>query len=254
MLARSTIALDGRYGFYDVLLPSRQGSKVEIYLYDRHNTSVPVAIEDRTRNTSDFLLSGGALVHQVGVGYHGNLLQSQIDDFDTGTQSAGFYQSRWGINDNLTVEVAAQRAADQNAMMGGLVTRLGNDMVVSLAMGAANGAYGVNAELDGVWPNWQLRARSQLHRADYRRADSEETFDHVVEISHSRSVQLDLGLIARSRKLANDQTDYLLPLFAWRPVPGVGLRARPDEQGQYVADVSWQISPRTRVAGHFQSD
>ncbi len=252
VIARQTIGLDGRYAFFDVTLPNRQLSQVEIYVYDRHNLTVPVAIDERTRSTSEFLLPAGAFVHQGGAGYGGNFAQDALDDVDAGSEVAGFYQGRWGLRAGLTVEAAAQRSADRVQIMGGVVARLSRAMVVSLGLGTAEDAAGYSLELDGLWPRWRLRGRSQLNQSGFQRDGSEETFDHVLELGTTRSARLDLGLIARSRKQPNQRADYVLPAFGWRPLAGVSLRARPDEEGDYVADLGWQLSRAARLAAHYQ--
>ncbi len=254
VIARQTIGLDGRYAFYDVALPNRQLSQVEIYVYDRHNLTVPVAIDERSRSTSEFLLPSGAFIHQGGAGYGGNLAQDALDGFDVAADAevSGFYQGRWGLRSGLTLEAAAQRTADRLQIMGGFVARLSRAMVVSLGLGTAEDAGGYNLELDGLWSRWRLRGRSQLHQSGFQRDGSEETFDHVLELGTTPSMSLDLALIARSRRQPNQRADFVLPALTWRPLAGVSLRARPDEEGDYVADLGWQLSRAARLAAHYQ--
>ncbi len=253
VIARRTIGLDGRYGFYDVPLPNRQLTQVEVYVYDRHDLAVPVSIHERTRSTSEFLLPDGVSLHQGGAGYGGNLAQDALDGAG-GAEAAGFYQARWGLREGFTVEAAAQRSAERLQLMAGFVARLHRSLVFSLGLGQADGASGYSLELDGLWPRWRLRGRSQLHQAGFRSDGSEETFDHVADVRYAASPRLELGLVGRSRQQPGQRSEFLLPAVAWRPRPGLSFRVRPDEEGDYVGDLSWRVSRRSRFAAHHQDE
>jgi hypothetical protein len=253
VIDRQTIGLDGRFAFYDVRQSSRQLDQAEVYVYDRHDLSVPIAIHEHRRSASEFLLPDGAVLHQGGLGYDGNLAQDAFDG-SGGGELAGFYQGRYGLSRRLTVETAAAGSADRLQLMGGVVARLSDHLVTSLGVGTSDGAAGYSLDLDGLWPRWQLRGRSQLHQAGFQRADSDETFDHLLEVTARPTRRLELGAVARSRRQPGREAEFVLPTLAWRPFGGVSIRARPDEKGDYVGDLGWRIGRRTRFAAHYQDD
>jgi len=81
-----TITLNGVYEFLDVQLPSRQSSRIEVYVYDRFDRSAPLEIHDHTRGVSDQLLPAGAALVMGGAGRQGNY----IGDLVTERAGAGF--------------------------------------------------------------------------------------------------------------------------------------------------------------------
>jgi hypothetical protein len=253
VVARRTIGLDGRYAFYDVPASNRELQRAEVYVYDRHNLAVPVAIQEQTRSASDLLLTAGAVLHQGGLGYGGNLAQDALDGNDTSALS-GFYQGRYGLNERFTVEAAVQSAGDRVQVMSGFVARLNRAMVATLGVGAAGGVAGYALDLDGDWSRWRLRARSHLHPVGFQNQGSEETFDHLLEIGTAPSDRFDLAVIARSRRQPGQRRDFILPAVAWRPRHGPSFRARPDEKGDYVADLAWRFGRHTRFGAHHQDD
>lgn len=239
------IGLDGRYEFPDVVLPGGRLAQVEVYLYDRSNLSVPVRIEDASQSTWDRLLDGGAVVHQGGLGLSGNLLDDANPAED---ELAGFFQSRVGVSDRLTVEAAVQHDQDATVATGGVVTRLGRSLLTSLTLGASGEAMGYQAVVENVRLPWRFLGQSRWREAGFSSPDSEERSDHWIELGYQPSATFDLALYGRIRDQDGESTEYLLPGVNWYPLRQLNLRARPDADGDYRFDAFVYLGDSLRGA------
>ena len=243
---RQAIGLDGRYRFLDVAVPARPDSRIEVLLYDRHNRNVPVEIHEETPRASAFLLPEGALIHMGGVGGEGNYIQDRWDARE-GSGFAGFYQTRWGLTDRVTFEGAIQSTELVTQVMGGMVTRIGPTFTASLGLGATEGAMGYSVDLEGLAAPWRLVARSLASQRGFDPIYDHDQHDHFIELGRNINPKLDVSLVGRSRRDRNDDDAYVLPGFAWRPSTALWLRGRPDFNGDYRLDLSYQIRPWTRL-------
>ena len=244
---RRTIALNGTYEFNEVLLPSRQATRIEVYVFDRSNLLIPIAIIDQTRTAFDLLMEDGALVQQGGLGAQGNVAAD--DDRETiDGQAGGFYQIRYGISDWLTVEATTQRVADRFQIEAGLVARLGKGLVAALSGASSDGALGYDFELSGQWRHWFVQARSIVTEEGFHLYDTGEEYNHYLEVGFDPRPNLDLSLIARRRQSPSGNADFVLPTISWRPSGNVSLRIYPDLEGRYLGNLWWRINRKTRFA------
>jgi carboxypeptidase family protein len=247
IVERQAIGLDGRYAFVDVSIPARQASQVEVRLYDRHNLGVPVEIIEDVRTASAFLLPDGASVHMAGAGAGGNFLQDRITGYPEPRGGAGFYQTRHGVSDTLTLEAAVQGADEGGQGYGGFVARLSRKLVMSMALGGSSEqAFGYSVELEGLSRPWRLLGRAQSAESGFDPLYPYEQRDHYLEVGWTRGSRLDLALIGRSRRNASTSTDFLLPAAMVRPLPALWMGARPDIDGAYRYDVLYRLGPDTR--------
>ncbi len=247
VVERQQIGLDGRYEFFDVSVPARRANRVEVLLYDRHDLSTPAEIHELTQMTSEYLLSDGALVLLGGAGVEGNALQESLDSTQTAGGGLGFYQTRWGVSDGLTLEGAIQANSDVTQVMGGFVSRLGNPSVLSLGVGASNGRLGYDIDFDLRQVSWRLLVQSQVIETEFQPGIESGQFEHSVEYGYQWSPNLDTGLVGRSRRISGDRVEYLLPAFTWRPTVRAWVRGAPDIEGDYRFDLSYDIRPGTRL-------
>lgn len=244
---RRTIALNGTYEFNEVLLPSRQATRIEVYVFDRSNLLIPIAIVDETRWAFDLLMDDGALVQQGGLGAQGNLATDDNREAIDG-EAGGFYQIRYGISDRLTVEATAQRIADRFQVEAGLVARLGRGLVASLSGASSDGALGYDLELSGQWRRWWVQARSIVTEEGFHLYDTGEEYNHYLEVGFDPRPNLDLSVIARRRQSPSGNADFILPTISWRPGGNVSLRIYPDLEGRYLGNLWWRINRKTRFA------
>ena len=250
-VARQVIGMDGAYEFLDVPLPPRQVSRVEVLVFDRRNLEVPVAVHDKSRSTSEFLLGDGAVVHLAGVGFDDGVIGNTPEASDD-LEAAGFYQFRHGLTGDVTLEATVQRSFDNSQAVAGVVARLGRLLVGSLSAGISEGGTAYDATLEGLQRPWRLYARSQVFSDDYQRPGSLGVSDHYLELAYSPTLDLEVSLIGRSRETGGGTTDFVLPALYWRPMRGVSLRALPDSLGDYRADLIWQRSSRFRFGLSYQ--
>ena len=247
VVAREQIGLDGMYEFLEVPLDARQLSRVEVRVFDRHTTAVPVAVHELTVNASEYLLAGGAVVAQGGLGGEGNIASEDGDG-----NVAGFSQLRWGATDGLTLEIAAQEADGRaSQVQAGVVAQLVPGLVASVGAAGSRGRLATDLDVSGVWGDWRLLGRSQTRDAGFRGPDTAATHDHSVELGWRPRRGLDLSLLGRDRE-SDGSTSYLLPAVWWRAGTAVSARARPDIDGDYRLDLWLRPSRRTRLTATHQ--
>ena len=247
LVARQAMGLDGLYEFLDIFLPSRQLSRVEVLLYDRQDLSIPMEVHDHSRSGSEFLLPARALVSVGGIGQDGNLARELLGS-DPRSRAVGFYQSRYGLSSDLTLEAAVQQTPDQRQLFAGVVTRLGKGLVTSLGVASSAGRFGYEAAVEGSGAAWRLRARSRATSAGFDFGGSSGIADHFFELGYRGGRRVEISLIGRSRTDAYRQRQFLLPAVVWRPNTAISLRARPDYDGRYYLDLSYRIRAAGRLA------
>jgi hypothetical protein len=245
VVQRQMVSLQGRYEFFDVALPSRHISRVEVRIFDRDNQSVPIAIHEQRLRTSELLLPAGALIHMGGIGQEGNLVDRSLRGTTDGADSSGFYQFRYGLSGDFTLEAAVQRLRGQDVLQAGLVSRLARSFVLDLGLASSDAGFGYNVELAGRSGPWDVLARL------YERSEPDSAVgivDHFAEIEYTKSARLRASLVARMRRDASGESRFALPALTWRPDNRFTLRARPDLDGEYRLDASYLLSPTTRLA------
>jgi len=249
IVERQAIGLDGSYAFVDVSIPARQASRIEVRLYDRHNPGVPVEIIEDVRSASAYLLPGGASVNMAGGGAAGNFLQDQLVAPTADRGAAGFYQTRHGLSDTLTLEAAVQGARGGAQLYGGFVSRLSRTFVLSMGLGGSSeGAFGYSLDIEGLGRPWRLLARLQSSEAGFDPFYPYEQRDDYLEIGRTVGSRLDLAVIGRSRRSAATDVDFVLPAATWRPLNALWMSARPDLDGEYRYDMLYRFTPRTRIS------
>jgi len=248
-----TITLNGVYEFIDVQLPSRQSSRIEVYVYDRFDRSAPLEIHDHTRGVSDQLLPAGAALVMGGAGRQGNYFGDLIADradrgFGIGT---GFVQSRYGLTDRLTVEAAVQTRGDKRQALVGLAGSFGRHFVGSAAIATSGGAMGWDLDVQGYFSRWRVTGRSQQTGEGFGGAFGTARHDHYAEVEFRPTGSLDVALVAASRYDGLVSTEYVLPAVSWQPTARTWLRARPDAFGRYRLDFSWSFVDTSRLTAAY---
>jgi hypothetical protein len=246
-VARQTISLDGYYEFVDVTLPSRQSSRIEVYVYDRFDMTAPVEVHDHTRGATDQMLSAGASVVMGGVGDSGNYLDQLMSDTAVSGGMAAFAQSRYGLSDRVTVEAAVQSRGGHSQAMAGVVASIGSSVAGAATVAIGGGSLGWDLDVQGYFQRWQVTARSQRRGAGFSGVLSAERENHQAEVLFRATGNLDLGFVAVSRDDYAGKTQYVLPTISWQPVSRTWLRARPDYFGRYRVDFSWAVADRSRL-------
>jgi hypothetical protein len=236
LMARQNVGLDGQYEFIDMVLPARQ-SHLEIRLYERESPMVPVSRIEQTLNLSGLLLAGGTTTLLGGAGIDDNIAD-ELFNRSPSTDAAAFSQVRHGLSDRVTLESAVQHNGEGSQLMGGLVARLSDTLLVS-AGAAANdrSRSGYHVELDGSTGPWRLVGLSRWQEEGFTSPDTEQSFDHLLELEYRSSPRLRLGLSGRSFERPSQSDEFVLPTISWAPTRQLSLAARPDSNGDYRLDL-----------------
>jgi len=253
-VASRTIALDGTYEFLDVPHLARQVGRTEVWIYDRSNMASPVGVEQFHQSASEFLLDRGMQMHLGGLGQNGNLARDALQERTADREEAGFYQFRYGVTGNLTVEAAAQEIRGQSYFMGGLVARLPGAFVATLAAAESEGTYAYNATIENRGRRGWLLGRSRKEEAGYLLPESVEQYDHHLDAGVRVTSKLDLGFVARSFDFPSQEGEFVLPSFYWRPLAMTSIRGMPDAVGNYGLDLFSRLGRDFRVTGNWREN
>ncbi|NKB89652.1 MAG: hypothetical protein GKS06_15655 [Acidobacteria bacterium] len=245
------ISLGGTYEFFDVQLPSRQSSRIEVYVYERFNRTAPIEIQDHTRGVSEYLLPQGATTIMGGAGLTGNYLADALAERSGAGTATGFVQARHGLSERVTVEAAVQTQGEKRQGVVGLTGSLGRNFVGSAAVATSGSAMGWDLDVQGYFDRVRVTARSQQNGVGFNTATSPQRYNHYGEVVFRPTGNLDIGLIAASRNDGFNKSEYVRPMIAWQPTATTWLRAQPDALGRYRFDFSWAVNQRTRMTAGY---
>lgn len=243
VVARTPIALDGRYEFRD---QAGAGELVEVAVYEPGRSDVPLRVDEIRPLASDRLLPAGAVLHYAGIGTTANPLDSIAQD----GERAGVYQWRQGVSENLTLMAAWQDIGARTQGAAGAVAALGALGVWSATF--AQGEDGNAAEVYGDGARGRMFWNAYLnHRgAGFANADDPLREDLHGEFGLRVSAGLVPSLVARrSRGGETGDVDYVKPALSWQPRADLAFNARPDIDGRYVTIARW--SPTRDLAFGF---
>jgi hypothetical protein len=243
VIARTTIRLDGSYEFTDQITA---GVHLEIAVYERGHTDVPVRVEEVNQQAADQMLPAGVWVQQAGIGTTGNPLDPAAT---SDGQHAGFYQWRQGVTNNLTTLAAVQTVGDQHNALVGAATSLPG--LGAWAAFAARGEQGNAWQVfgDGARGNAFWHANFQRFDAGFIAADSAPHEDDSIETGWAFAPNLRASVVGRHyRDSGTAPIDFVKPAFAWQPRANIALSARPDFDGHYTFYGNWAPQPGWRVA------
>lgn len=233
VVARTPIALDGRYEFRD---QAGSGERVEVAVYEPGQADVPLRVDEIRPIASDRLLPAGAALHYAGAGSTANPLDSVAQD----GERAGFYQWRQGVSENLTLMAAWQDVGARTQSAAGAVAALGALGVWSAMF--AQGEDGNAAEVYGDGARGRLFWNAYLQHRDagFTEAGDPLREDLYGEFGMRVSAGLVPSLVARrSRGRETGEVDYVKPALSWQPRADLAFNARPDIDGRYVTIARW---------------
>jgi hypothetical protein len=250
IIARQTINLEGSYDFADIPLQSRQLNNIEVFVYERQNPATPIAIHSQTQSASDFMLPKGAVLHLGGVGRDGNLAKNLIDgeSGEDNSRASGFYQWRYGISENHTLEAAAMQSAGNHQGMIGMISKLSPTLLTSIGLAASETGAAYDFTFESLKKPWRILGRSQWLGTGFQSENAQDSFDHLVEAGYSETGRFDISVIGRSRRQDGKSNDYILPALSWQPTSRSSLRIRPDSEGDYRADFAYWFNSSARFA------
>ncbi len=245
------IPLDGEFEFVDVDVPAGV-AQVEVSLSQPFASATPESVIDFSDRSSGTLLSRGTAVISGGLGLDSN----PLDDFQS-NESANlgvFAQTRYGVNERLTLEAGAQSYSEGTQGVLGFVGNLGPLALVSGAYAQSGSFSSSQFALDGEYDQFFWRGSFRTRDADFREGDEEGFTERRGEIGWRYSRGLELGLIGRDRSGFGTDASFILPSIMIRPVPQLLIRSRPNSFGDYVHDLRWRFNRETRLNAQSTED
>lgn len=243
-VAETIISLDGRYEFRDVELPAGAVVEVEAWLYQRGNSGVPDDIESFSGYNTNRVLPGNTLLFQGGFGVDGNLIEDARGELD----AAGFFTAYYAPVDGLTVEGMYQRLGGQDSALTGVSANLDRFGFISAQLAYSGSDHAWRVEAENTQKHWFWRGFTQSEPDGWfgREGDLDDIFG---ELGYRFNSHWRLSLIGRDFQSNDDDFDYLLPAAEWRPTNHLTFRARPDFDGDYMAQAFWRINRAHTLSG-----
>lgn len=240
-VARQRIPLDGRFEFLDVRLPPGY-VRIEVLLYAPFAEGAPAAVLDLSGMVSPRLLPEGAYLLHGGAGVEGNPFDALLD---TG-ESAYFLRGRRAFGGRLTLEAAALIRGGREELALGAVAGLGPLGLGGLALARADSASAWLSTLEGERERWFWRLFLREEAAGFSPARGEAS-ERFAEVGYRRWPRLELSLIGREREGFGGDARFLKPALRYATDFGLSLSSRPDFLGEYVHDLYYAVTPRTRL-------
>ena len=243
-IARTAIRLDGTWQFRDVLL--RGDERVEVALYQRFGDGTPVRIQQVNVASSAQALPAGTVISYGGVGADGNPLDPAVGTHGLG----GFYQLRYGLNQQWTLGSTVQRAGGQDYGIVNAVGGFGSLGTWGMTLGRNGSASAWSVSGNGQSKSVSWSGYAIQRGANYFPGYTAESYDRYATLNWN--AQADLGLSLSGRDAYDPTLDqnvrFLKPGFSWRPYASLGLSAMPDYFGNYAWNASWLPDARDQVS------
>ncbi|MDE3141649.1 MAG: carboxypeptidase regulatory-like domain-containing protein [Pseudomonadota bacterium] len=243
-IARTAIRLDGTWQFRDVLL--RGDERVEVALYQRFGDGTPVRIQQVNVASSAQALPAGTVISYGGVGADGNPLDPLVGTHGFG----GFYQLRYGLNQQWTLGSTVQRAGGQDYGIVNAVGGFGSLGTWGMTLGRNGSASAWSVSGNGQSKSVSWSGYAIQRGANYFPGYTAESYDRYATLNWN--AQADLGLSLSGRDAYDPTLDqnvrFLKPGFSWRPYASLGLSAMPDYFGNYAWNASWLPDAHDQVS------
>ena len=243
-IARTAIRLDGTWQFRDVLL--RGDERVEVALYQRFGDGTPVRIQQVNVASSAQALPAGTVISYGGIGADGNPLDPLVGTHGFG----GFYQLRYGLNQQWTLGSTVQRAGGQDYGIVNAVGGFGSLGTWGMTLGRNGSASAWSVSGNGQSKSVSWSGYAIQRGANYFPGYTAESYDRYATLNWN--AQADLGLSLSGRDAYDPTLDqnvrFLKPGFSWRPYASLGLSAMPDYFGNYAWNASWLPDARDQVS------
>lgn len=249
VVARANIQLDGTWQFNNIVL--RSTDFAEVALYERFGDGVPTRIVQVNSATSTRSLPAGTIVSYAGLGADGNPLDPYIGTHGMG----GFYQVRWGVNDQLTVDATVQQTDGRDYGVSNAIVGLGPVGTWDFGLSqSSSGADAWNIQGNGQHGMWYWDGYVLQREANFFPEVVSYGVDSMQSVRYGEfgvhvSPSLDVSLVGGDSHDAIDGQNfrYLKPAVNWRVTDNFSLSARPDYDGSYDYSANWAVSSATRV-------
>ncbi len=244
VIAETFSRIDNSFEFQDIEIPAGGYIRIEAWVFQPNQTSIPHRILDLSRYNSNQNLASGTWLVQAGLGVDGNLVESP----NGGLNNASYLRSQYSLNDHMTIDSIFQSIDGRD--VGLLATRgyWGKLGYWEIETARANSDQAWRFETQNQTKNWFFRGGAQ-HKPDYwLNSNQTEYKDSFAEFGIKRD-HLQISLVHRKQLFNDVNINYTLPAVSWRPTARFAFQARPDFNGDYVFRSNWKINARQQFNG-----
>ena len=243
-VAETIALLDNSFVFRDIEVPSGTFVKVEAWVFEPNAEGIPVKVIDFSGYNSNENVPDGTWLVQAGAGVDGNAIEQDSDDLDT----AFYLRNQYTFNQAITLENIIQSIDGDTASSVGVRGYWGPLGYWETDVAAFDGDTAWRVETRNRGRHWFLRGAAQYRPDQWLNSTSSSYNDRFAELGWQFNPELELSLVARQFEFDNQDVDFVLPAFRWRPRHNLYFRSRPDANGDYVHQAQWRISQKQHVA------
>ncbi|GAA0205276.1 hypothetical protein GCM10009123_10950 [Kangiella japonica] len=203
LIGETFVRLDGTYDFGEVRSESGLYNEIEVVVLDAISRT-ELERQNKTRLSSESLLSEGQIVTSVAYGKKGNWLDPDFED----NGEAGVFLYRYGLSDETTLE-AGYLLDDVDTKTAGVASSLGSHFVGAYRAAWRNDALTQQLELDGSGKKWRASTFVRQQEAGfYDHTDGDLTTANTY-FYYTPETNLRLELIGRYQDRKNQQSSAL---------------------------------------------
>ncbi len=251
IVARTRVRLDGTYDFLNVELPTRGYSEVMVYILDRSSGTL-LDTQSFSRRSGIELLSGGQHTLFGTLGAQGNPLDSQ----SRSQGSAVAAQWRYGITEDMTVELGRQQVGGLNGTEAALSMALFNNWFGSLGYASSFDRDAMGLDLEGgngLW-SFDFRAREYRMTGLPDRDQERRQWSRYLNYRYEFTENLTLGLVGRDVRTSFATESFLMPGANWSNRRNFSVSAYPNINGNYRLDSRYGLSPLATARYAYESN
>lgn len=235
-LARTRVRLDGSYEFPEVELPTRGYAEVLVLILDNRSGSL-LETQDFSRRSGIELLGEGQSSVFTALGMYGNPLVGRAQA--SGSTAAA--QLRYGLTEDLTLEIGHQQIAGQQGSEAALSMAISSTWFASLGYAETSERNSVSLDLEGGNDTWSfdLNAReisSKLEPTPTNPEAQQRQWSRSLNFRYQLGDNFNLGLVGRDSYSNRGLERFILPSAGWTNRRNLSVNIRPNYSGEYRID------------------
>ena len=248
---RTRVRLDGSYDFINVELPTRGYSNVVVLILERSSGAL-IESQDFSRRSGIELLSSGQHTMFTSFGQQGNAL----DNSGRYSGTTGAAQWRWGVGEDVTVELGHLRADGTEASEIAISGAMLDSWFASLGFAEGFGRSGLQLDLQGGNDIWQFDFIAREYNYEQLQNPEAEPrqWSRFMNFRHQLTDSLSLGLVGRDASTDYEETRFLLPTLGWNNGRNLTLTAMPNIDGDYRVDSRFSPTYKDTATYTYEAD
>lgn len=243
LVGETFVRLDGTYDFGEVRAESGLYNDIEVVIIDAISRT-ELERQNKTRLSSESLLSKGQMVTSAAFGKKGNWLDPDFND----QGEAGMFLYRYGLTDDTTIE-AGYLLDDEDTKTAGIASSLGNHYVGAYRASWRNGATTQQLELDGSGDNWRMATFIREQEAGFYEQDESDATTANGYFYYTPDPSLRLELIGRYQNREDspqERVSFVKPGVFYSPTNNFSIAMRPDFDGAYRTELYYRPNFNSR--------